>query len=336
MTRAAGKIAVAAEGAEQIDQEATVPINDVMRVFLRKPGFLLNRIDQIANALYGARAAGGETLAQAEMILAIEGRAGSDQVGLARACGIDTSTTAIILSNLEMTGLVAREQDMRDRRRSLPLLTQSGLERLPAVKTAFAALQEELLEPLQSSDRAALLEQLIRIARTSRDDGPRWDIENSPLAGAVSMLFRRALQISHARFHAQIAPMIVTLRQFSALLILDLHPGLSQVEFARVYGLDPSTCAVVLKKLAGRGLLRAVQSAQDRRKTLYSTTEEGREQIAVLQSFADQSEALIMADLSASSFAALLPPLQAIVRGHSPRLRYPGCLPWDENLAQSC
>ena len=330
MTKAAGQIAVASGDEDKIAHPPRVSLDEVMRVFLQKPGFLLNRIDQIANALYGSASQGGETLAQAEMMLAIADRPGSDQVGLARACGSDTSTTAIILQNLEMTGLIVRQQDERDRRRSLPVLTEAGEQRLGSIRSSFESLQERLLEPLSVPARDAVMAQLVRLVEINNDGAPRWDREDSHLAGMPSMLFRRALQISHARFNAQVAPMTVTLRQFSAMIILDLHPGLSQVEFARVYGLDPSTCAIVLKKLAQRGLLRAVPSAQDRRKTLYYTTDEGRRQITILQSFADQAEALVLSDLSASSFKALLPPLQAIVRAHSPILRYPGFFPWDE------
>lgn len=307
-----------------------VPVEEVMRVFLCKPGFLLNRIDQIANALHGMQAEAGETLAQAEILLAIEAGGESDQVGLARACGIDTSTTAIILDNLEMTGLITRAQDTRDRRRSLPVLTGKGRERMADVGRAFAALQENLLGGLEAVERAALVDLLGRVA--SADDGhaPRWDRATSPFAQAPSVLFRRVLQISHAHFTACVAPLVVTLRQFSALVILHLHPGLSQVEFARIYGLDPSTCAIVLKKLAARGMLEAVRSPDDRRKTLYTTTALGCEQASAIQPQADRSEQLTLGMLTLADYDRLLAMLQAIVRRHSPLLRYPGCLPWVE------
>lgn len=306
-----------------------VPVAEVMRIFVRKPGFLLARIDQIANALYGALAREGETLAQAEMLLAIAGGEVRDQVGLARASGIDTSTTAIILDNLQLTGLVTRVQDKDDRRRSLPVLTAEGQRRMPAVTASFAALQEELLTGIAAAERARLIDLLGRIARENAGGAPRWDEAACPIAQAPSLLCRRALQISHAHFAAAVAPMAITLRQFSALVILHLHPVLSQAEFARVYGLDPSTCAVVLKKLAARGLLRASRSADDRRKTLYRTTDEGREQAATVQPLADRSEALMLAPLTRGDGAALLPILQRIVRCHAGRLRYPGCLPWE-------
>jgi len=314
----------------EADAIRRTPIAQVMAIFLRKPGFLLNRIDQIANALYGLAAENGETLAQAEMLLAIEAGDGSDQVGLARACGVDTSTTGVILDNLQQAGLVMRVQDRQDRRRSLPTLTPAGRARMPAVADAFAALQEDLLEGFDAAARTELVDLLCRIAREEGEGAaPRWDQASSPFANAPSLLCRRALQISHARFAACVAPLAITLRQFSALVILHLHPWLSQVDYARIYGLDPSTCAIVLKKLTARGLLQAERSPEDRRKTLYATTEAGAEQAAAIQPAADGSEAVALARLSTDEVTRLLTMLQAIARRHSPRLRYPGCLPWD-------
>lgn len=311
-----------------------VPIDDVMRIFLGKPGFLLSRIDQIANALYGKLAEGSETLAQAELMLAIEQGAERDQAGLARACGIDTSTTAIILDNLEVAGLIVRRQDARDRRRSLPVLTQTGAARMAAVHRAFWALQIELLPDFDAQGRAIFISLTGRIAQGADHGAPRWDIEASPFGAEPSFLCRRALQICQAQFSACVAPLTLTLRQFSALVILHLHPGLSQVEFARIFGLDPSTCAIVLKKLAARGLLEPVRAPDDGRKTLYFTTEEGREQAASVQPEADRSERLAFSPLAPDETIFLLPMLQAIVRRHAARLRYPGCLPWDDQSSE--
>lgn len=317
------------QAAAQADHIRRVPLPDVMRIFVRKPGFLLSRLDQIANALYGALTTGGETLAQAEILLAIEAMDASDQVGLARACGIDTSTTAVILDNLVATGLVAREQDPHDRRRSLPVLTEEGEARMPGVRQDFAALQIALMEGFSEADRAVFVALLGELAASGDHSAPRWDAETSPFVGKPSFVARRALQIAHAQFAASIAPLTLTLRQFSALVILHLHPGLSQVEFARAYGLDPSTCAIVLKKLAARGLLAAVRSPDDRRKTLYATTPEGSDQAAALQPIADESEKAVMVYLGRGRRDELLKMLQVIVRCHAGKLRFPGCLPWD-------
>lgn len=304
-----------------------VPLDDVMRIFIRKPGFLLARIDQIADALYASHGA-GETLAQAEMLLAIAVSVHGDQISLARACGIDTSTTAIILDNLQSAGLIARVQDQHDRRRSLPALTDAGMARMISVRRAFAALQAELLAGLAPAQRDELVHLLGTMVRAHNGPAPPLDTASSPFVEAPSFLCRRALQISVAHFAQCLAPLLITLRQFSALVILHLHPDLSQVEFARAFGLDPSTCAVILKNLAARGDLTAQRSRQDRRKTLYATTAQGSDLAAHIQPLVDRSEVLARTALDEAQVGALLAALQAIVRHHSARLRFPGCLPW--------
>ncbi|MBT2187393.1 MarR family transcriptional regulator [Sphingobium nicotianae] len=312
-----------------------VPVDDVMRIFIAKPGFLLARVDQIANALYAKLTEGAETLAQAELLLAIaaQGECG-DQAGLARACGSDTSTTAIILDNLEVAGLIVRQQDSRDRRRSIPLLTAAGSARMTSVRAAFGALQIELLRDFDAKQRDVFIGLIGAIARGTDHAAPRWEAESSPFLKEPSFLCRRALQICQAQFSACVAPLSLTLRQFSALVILHLHPGLSQVDFARVFGLDPSTCAVVLKKLATRGLLEAARAPDDRRKTLYFTTRDGSGQAASVQPAADRSEQLTFSPLALDEADLLLRMLQAIVRRHAARLRYPGCLPWDDETSE--
>src|SRR3954468_10587136 len=82
----------------------------IMRHFLDKPGFLLARIDQICTSLYGDLSS-GETLAQAEILLLSDALGATPQVALARAAGVDTSTTAYVLANLAARNWVTRRAD---------------------------------------------------------------------------------------------------------------------------------------------------------------------------------------------------------------------------------
>src|SRR5690625_3315738 len=90
------------------DRSAVEPAAAIMRHFVAQPGFLLARIDQICTAIY-REIAGEETLAQAELLLLLALLELPDQITLARAAGVDRSTTALILTNLEGRRLVARE-----------------------------------------------------------------------------------------------------------------------------------------------------------------------------------------------------------------------------------
>lgn len=301
-----------------------------MRVFVGKPGFLLARIDQIGTALYGDLSA-GETLAQAEFLLLIDALASPDQISLARSAGVDKSTTAVILDNLAAGGLIRRIPDETDRRRTRPALTEAGRRRLAETRGAFAALQDSLTAPLSRAERDELVALLHPVAADTESPAPCWTPPGeTPLDEAPSFLCRRALQVSQAHFLACTAPLNLTPRQFSALFIFHAHPGFSQVDFARLFGLDPSTCAVIIRNLAARRLLVGRVSRSDRRKRLYSLTDAGRETLVEAQPLVDRSERLTLGALDDAAIARLIGLLQSIVRAHSRRLRFPGALLFDD------
>src|SRR5438105_2167806 len=118
----------------------------IMRHFLDKPGFLLARIDQICTSLYGDLSS-GETLAQAEILLLSDALGATPQVALARAAGIDSSTTAYVLANLAARDWVTRDADESDRRRTVVALTAAGDARIGRITADYARLQQLLLAP---------------------------------------------------------------------------------------------------------------------------------------------------------------------------------------------
>lgn len=306
----------------------------IMRRFLAQPGFLLARIDQICSALH-AQHARGETLAQAEFLLLLAHDATSDQVSLARALGVDTSTTAIILDNLVTRGLIARRPDPQDRRRALLSLTGPGKRQLRAVRAAYLQVHTALLEALPSAAAPTLLSALRHIGANPLSPAPRWipedrvaGIGSNDVTPAAPFLARRALQVFHAYFIQSAAAMNLTPRQFSVLFIIKRHPQLSQVGFARMFGLDPATSAFIMKKLDARGLLRREVASTDRRQRLYSLTPAGERTLLAAQPLVDKSERLAMHGLSSSQLAALVQQLQQIVRAHTHCLPFPGaCFP---------
>jgi DNA-binding MarR family transcriptional regulator len=144
------------------------------------------------------------------------------------------------------------------------------------------------------------------------------------LTAAPSLLNRRALQVAQAYFLACAAPLSLTPRQFSVLVILLARPSLTQVEFSRLFGLDPSTTGLIMRNLIARGLIVDQVSPHDRRKRAHSLTPAGREAIHAAQPLVDRSEKLTTASLDADEVARLMVHLRAIVFAHSPRLRFPG------------
>jgi DNA-binding MarR family transcriptional regulator len=325
-------IAPSRTGASPVSPKtAGVPTDrEIMQVFLTKPAFLLGRFDQICTAFY-AELSSGETLAQAEILLLLDWLDDCDQISLARAAGIDTSTMALILDNLQSAGLAERHPDPVDRRRVRPRLTVAGTRRIRQVRASFNALQDGLLSPLETREEKELHTLLWPLATSGDGPAPAWNAEpGNPLAESPSFLGRRALQMAQALFIANTVELKLTPRQFSALFILTLRPGTSQVEFARIFGLDPSTCGVILRNLLARRLIAGRLSRQDRRKRLYSATDAGRETLALAQPLIDHSEALTLVPFSPARVSRLVTVLREIVLVHSVHLRFPGELGFDE------
>ena len=313
---------------------------EVMQSFVSQPGFLLARINQIYVALHN-EVSHGETPAQAEFLLLLANSEKPDQASLARTAGVDTSTTTLVLDNLEARGLIARESDPDDRRRFVVSLTAAGRKQVSHTRAAFLETQSRLVSPLSQASVGPFVQMLQQIGANPDSPAPAWLSEDGPMgvgaaAGAGSgsreslvtrapgFLCRRALQVCEAYFVGCAASLNLTPRQYSVLFIVNRHPGLSQAGFARIFGLDPATCAVIMKNLATRRLLDRKISSQDRRERLYSLTAAGAQALRAAKPLVDKSERLVLRGLSRTQTRELVSRLQAIVKAHSRRLAFPG------------
>jgi DNA-binding MarR family transcriptional regulator len=88
----------------------------------------------------------------------------STQQALAVAIGHDKTRLIGVLDGLERDGLVTRSPDPSDRRVRLVRITDAGRARLTDVVGEIRAMEAELLAPLPSSERDALLAALARLA----------------------------------------------------------------------------------------------------------------------------------------------------------------------------
>lgn len=85
------------------------------------------------------------------------------QKALAAAAAIEQPTMAATLSRMERDGLVRRAPDPKDRRSALVSLTPAALARVPAVREAVAAVNEQALSGLSEAEREAYLAMLARM-----------------------------------------------------------------------------------------------------------------------------------------------------------------------------
>lgn len=132
---------------------------------VEEPGHLLRRAHQAAVSAFHGTHGRDVTPVQYAVLRALEAEPGIDQVTLAGAVALDTSTTADIASRLEAKGWISRELLPR-RQRSLRL-TDLGQAVLAAMLPQVRLMYEQLLAPLSPAERTELMRLLKRLVQVS-------------------------------------------------------------------------------------------------------------------------------------------------------------------------
>ena len=107
-------------------------------------------------------------------------------------------------------------------------------------------------------------------ARSAKLSSSLEDIYRRP-----GFMIRRAHQIAVAVFLEEARESRITPTQYGVLLILERRPGIDQNTLARLLGLDRSTTGMVVRKLAGRGLVARATGAGDLRRRELRLTRPG-------------------------------------------------------------
>ena len=90
-------------------------------------------------------------------------------------------------------------------------------------------------------------------------------INFGPLPHYLGYQIRQAQAAVFRDLMTSIADIKVTPGEFSLLAMLDVNPGISQVDLAAVYKLDKSTLSLAVGRLVKRGLVRRTRSREDER-----------------------------------------------------------------------
>lgn len=133
-------------------------------------GHLIRRLNQISASVFAERMSqeGFDlTPVQFAALTAVEAQPGIDQATLAGAIAYDRVTIGGVLDRLEAKGLVRRAVSRRDRRARELHLTENGAEVLKAVSPIVWDLQGDILDGLDTVERAEFL----RLLRKATERG---------------------------------------------------------------------------------------------------------------------------------------------------------------------
>jgi MarR family transcriptional regulator, lower aerobic nicotinate degradation pathway regulator len=131
----------------------------------RRPGFLIRRAQQIAVSLFLEESGElGITNTQFGILYVLHHRPGVDQIGVAKALGLDRSTTGMVLGKLETDGLIERSRGTQDRRKHSLALTKTGEKMLERLAEPARRAQSRVLSAFSPTERGtfvALLEKFV-------------------------------------------------------------------------------------------------------------------------------------------------------------------------------
>jgi DNA-binding MarR family transcriptional regulator len=86
------------------------------------------------------------------------------QSGLAEALRLDPSNLVAVLNDLERQQMVSRQRDPDDRRRHIVAIEAAGIKELDRTEQRLATVEDRVLGPLTSAERASLHDLLMRAA----------------------------------------------------------------------------------------------------------------------------------------------------------------------------
>lgn len=136
-------------------------------------------------------------------------------------------------------------------------------------------------------------------------------------------LLRRAHQISVAIFNREVAALGITTTQYGALVVLRFCEGLDQIDLAAKVGIDRTTAALVVRKLAEKGLVVRIDDVRDRRRKIIVLTARGERMLESLRAPAEAAKLRALSVFTPTDAAAFLELLGRISETFNDQTRAP-------------
>src|SRR6478752_2160041 len=129
------------------------------------PSWLLSRANARSHALVqGAFDEVQLRPVHSRTLLALDEHGALSQADLGRHLGLDRKDVAVTLDLLTDRRLVRRRPDPADGRRNVVSLTEAGRKLVPELDRILADVQDQILAPLSSRERATLTDILFKMS----------------------------------------------------------------------------------------------------------------------------------------------------------------------------
>lgn len=136
--------------------------------------------------------------------------------------------------------------------------------------------------------------------------------------GHIGYLLRQAHAAHRIRMEQALAPLGLTLPQFSVLTMLGAYPGISGADLARLSLLTPQTMSVIVSNLERAGFLSRKPHAQHGRIQVIELTEAGRQQLAHSKEVVRQVEEALLKNVAVEDESIIRRWLVAVAKENMP------------------
>jgi DNA-binding MarR family transcriptional regulator len=118
-----------------------------------------------------------------------------------------------------------------------------------------------------------------------------------PIYSRPGHLIRRLQQIAVAIFMKETRRFNITPVQYSALLAVEMNPGIDQSTLVNIIAFDRSTIGNVVSRLESKKWIKRVPGARDRRFNTLTITAEGKRVLRAIDAAVDHAQKLILSPL---------------------------------------
>lgn len=135
---------------------------------------MIRRVAQLHDRYFEMTFGGVLTSRQYALLLALAHEELSDQVTLSQIIAVDRSTVGDMVARLCKRGLITREKDPKDQRRSKLRLTVAGHDLITRLAPRIELVNEKLFAPLTKEERKTLVALLTKVATVDDPTFPNY------------------------------------------------------------------------------------------------------------------------------------------------------------------